>query len=153
MFKDIKEYFIKRKNEKEQQKSSCYLIEKHRSDTLYIVDESFVALMFATMSAPEGIMASEYADCEGFHKGNDGRVYKKYVLNDKGLKSFDHNKLNALIYIEALKEIITGKSTNNYSIEKNNIRVCCRKSFIKSISIYEGKELANEIDFEKNNCQ
>ena len=139
---------------KEKQEETFYVVEFETEEKVcHIVEEKLLEVMLMEGETLESVKSAGYVKRQGWHIGNDNKVYERHSLNDVGLFYHDHfqqefNKCGKK-YIAAINEISGGIKTNKYKVERAEIEWCFKTNLVKSVYKYEGKETKQQKTEEK----
>ncbi len=133
---------MKRKNKKKEMK---YLIQTTDSVN-YIIDRTFLEMMLVSLWSPEKIASLGYATKNGWHVGNDNKIYETLDLNEKGDIYYRHTHVEnkSEIPVATLQEMNNNPHIENFAGIKFRLKEFFHTNKISSILEYEGKELASK---------
>lgn len=150
IFESIKEHFKKKKQKRQVEFVFGFV---HDEKKCYIVEQKIAELMLASGWGLEGLMHCDYAQSKGWHVGNDGKIYERFKLNEKGVWLYDfcETKAYGIRYLEALVEMNKEIRPAHLYDEKKVICNVFEKDGIRNMRIYNGEELKQSKEEKEKN--
>ena len=151
VFEAIKAHFV----QKQQEEQKWFIVEFRKDKkTIHIVEQKIVEIMLADSDDDLlRLILCGYVANVGWHQGNDNKIYERHVLTQKGKELYNSQGISYVApnYLKALEEM-NNSPINPLEVtdEKAEIWWNFRKNQIKSIQIYEGKELEKEEEIKSN---
>ena len=130
----IKQYFTAKKANKE----IWFILEE--DDACHIIDGTLLSVLLAENLTLTRVNNLHYLSTIDSFRGEDGKIYRKQILNYVGLhyrESLQKNGKKLDNYLVALTELNANTNQNNLVREKNQISLYLCRNLIKRIASYE----------------
>lgn len=130
-FSIIKDKFLEEYGKEIEKQNHLVLLTKNEENL--IVEERLFYLMLLHKMMPEQLLALDYAQRSGWHFGDDGKIYERFKLSDRGEMAY---------FCVFNKEIEKYKNENLKKDEK--VKIFYRVNNIVLVKPYKELELCKE---------
>lgn len=145
---EFKELKLALKTINNKKTANFYLIET--PDTNYIIDKRLLTVMLYKSTSPQNIMLLGDGKWQENYQGDNGKIYEKYCLSEKGKLFYDICYQDMRPTLKTINNIIPKIETKKQKEQNNALAKYIKKNNIKNITPFKNCETRNDFKTEQN---